>query len=110
MRQAVPVTIGSAEFLIETTEAAADADGGIEPIGDDLFDRPETFDRLRETVEAVSAELVAVWQKVRPAEATVEFGIGADVKTGKLTGILVSGGAAASLKVTLKWTDKPEAR
>ncbi|MGH8877264.1 MAG: CU044_2847 family protein [Stackebrandtia sp.] len=116
MYQAVPVRIGSAEFLVETVTApeevdattAPDDDGGLDgettPIADAPHQQAETFDRVREMIEAISGELVAAWEKSRPAEATVEFGIAADVKAGKLTGLLVGGGAAASLKVTLKWT------
>ena len=109
MRQAVPVKIGSAEFLVEAAESD-EFDGGIEPIGAGLPGEFETFDRIRETIEVVSGELVAALEKAKPTEATVEFGINADIKTGKLTGMLVSGGASASLKVTLKWSTSSEDR
>ncbi|WP_051326372.1 CU044_2847 family protein [Glycomyces tenuis] len=102
MRQTVPVKVGQAEFLVETVADAAD-EGSLRPISGAL-DEPESLDRIRDTVEAVSGELVSVWEKVRPQEATVEFGIAVDVKAGKLTGLLVGGGAAATLKVTLKWS------
>ena len=55
-------------------------------------------------LEAISSELAQAWQVVRPEEATVEFALGVKVKEeSKLTGLLVSGGAEGSLKVTLKW-------
>jgi hypothetical protein len=62
------------------------------------------FDGVRETLEAVAKDLDAVWQKVRPKEATVEFGLSLTVKSGKLTGLIVQGDGSASLKVRLKWT------
>ncbi|MFD0559544.1 hypothetical protein FB566_0188 [Stackebrandtia endophytica] len=112
MRQRIPVKVGNAEFLIETvdetTGTATDwssPDGALTPIGDDAGSEvPESFQQIRAMVEAVAGELTAAWEKVRPDEATVEFGVAADVKSGRLTGLLVSGGASASLKVTLKWT------
>ncbi|WP_100444820.1 CU044_2847 family protein [Glycomyces xiaoerkulensis] len=110
MRQAVPVTIGSAELLVETAEPSqsSESGGGLTPISAQQADMDQTFDRVREAIEAVSGELVSAWEKSRPTEATVEFGIDADLKSGKLTGMLVSGGAAASLKVTLKWASAPD--
>lgn len=113
MRQRVPVKIGNAEFLIETVDQIIDADSDgdsshstLAPVGDTVgaTDTPESFQQIRAMVEAITGELVAAWEKARPDEATVEFGVAADVKAGRLTGLLVSGGASASLKVTLKWT------
>ncbi len=62
-----------------------------------------SFDGVRDTVEALAAELAGVWQRVRPSEATVEFGLNVTAKSGKLTGLLVEGGGEATLKVTLTW-------
>ncbi|MQM28049.1 CU044_2847 family protein [Glycomyces albidus] len=110
MRQVVPVKVGEAEFLVETIDTVDDpdragvGDGGLTPIGEA---GPESFERIRGMIEAVSGELADVWAKVQPQEATVEFGVAADVKSGRLTGLLVSGGAAATLKVTLKWSSSP---
>lgn len=112
MRQVVPVRIGETEFLVETIATVDDPDldapddGGLTPIGDDAG--AESFARLRGMIEAVTGELSAAWAKTKPQEAVVEFGVAADVKAGKLTGLLVSGGAAATLKVTLKWTSVPD--
>ncbi|GAA1665447.1 hypothetical protein GCM10009830_08770 [Glycomyces endophyticus] len=110
MRQVVPVKIGEAEFLVETIDTVDDPDragsgGGLTPIGDG--GGAESFERIRGMIEAVGAELADVWAKVQPQEATVEFGVAADIKSGRLTGLLVSGGAAATLKVTLKWSAAP---
>jgi hypothetical protein len=109
MRQVVPVRIGETEFLVETVTAVdgADAAGGLTPISGAL-PPAESFDRVKDMVQAVTEELTAVWKKARPQEAVVEFGVAADVKAGKLTGLLVGGGAAASLKITLKWTSLPD--
>lgn len=112
MRQVVPVRIGDTEFLVETVttvddpDLGAPGDGGLTPIGDGAG--AESFSRLRGMIEAVTGELSAAWEQTRPHEAVVEFGVAADVKAGRLTGLLVSGGAAATLKVTLKWTRLPD--
>src|SRR5664279_1312275 len=89
------VTAGGAEFYVEVADA-----GGPTTIGpSDAFN----FDGVRQTLEGVAAELGAAWEKVRPAEATVEFGLTLTAKSGKLTGLIVEGGGEASLKVTLTW-------
>lgn len=62
-----------------------------------------SFDGVRDTVEAVAAQLGEVWQKVQPAEASVEFGLALTAKAGKLTGLLVDSEGEASLKVILTW-------
>lgn len=49
------------------------------------------------------AELDQAWNTVKPTEATVEFGLSLTAKSGKLTGLVVEGDAAASLKVTMVW-------
>lgn len=113
MRQVVPVRIGETEFLVETVATVDDPDhaprtgGGLTPIGGGV-PQAEPFDRMKDVIQAVTDELTEVWERARPQEAVVEFGIAADVKAGKLTGLLVSGGAAATLKVTLKWTSLPD--
>jgi Trypsin-co-occurring domain 1 len=64
------------------------------------------FDDVRHTVEAISSQLVRAWEAVRPDQASVEFALSLKVREGRLTGLLVSGGAEASLKVTLTWTNE----
>ena len=67
------------------------------------LDEVLAFDGVRETVQAISSELLKAWRVVRPEEASVEFALTLKAKEGKLTGLLVSGGAEGSLKVTLTW-------
>jgi hypothetical protein len=69
------------------------------------LDEVLSFDGVRRTIEAISSELVSAWRTVRPHEASVGFSLTLKAKEGKLTGLLVSGGAEGSLKVSLKWTD-----
>jgi hypothetical protein len=92
---------GGAEFYVEMTDA-----GGPAAIrGDGIF----SFDGVRSTVEAIATELAQVWDKVKPSEATVEFGLNLTAKSGKLTGLVVEGGGEASLKITLTWTHSADA-
>jgi len=90
------VTAGGAEFYVEVSDG-----GGPVTIGDAS---PLSFDGVRATVEGIATELAQVWQKVKPAEASVAFGLKLTAKSGKLTGLLVEGGGEASLTVTLTWT------
>jgi len=90
-----PVRIGSTTFFVEVA-----AGGGPENVG---VREALSFDGVRDTVEAISNELLQVWDRVKPSEASVEFGLSLTAKTGKLTGLLVEGDGQASLKVTVKW-------
>lgn len=90
-----PVRVGDVEFYV----ALADGGGpGTIGIGDTL-----DFAGVRRTLEAVAAEIDKAWQTVKPTEATVEFGLSLTAKSGKLTGLVVEGGAAANFKVTMVW-------
>jgi hypothetical protein len=94
-----PVRVGDVEFYVSLVER-----GGPETINvRDAFD----FAGVRRTLEAVAGEIDQAWQKVKPTEATVEFGLALTAKSGKLTGLVVEGGAAANFKVTMVWK-KPD--
>jgi len=89
------VAAGGAEFYVEVSD-----NGGPVTIGDV---GPLSFEGVRATVEGIATELAQVWQKVKPAEASVAFGLKLTAKSGKLTGLVVEGGGEASLTVTLTW-------
>ena len=95
MAQVVPVSAGGVEFFAEVEGSSGPSNVGL----DDVL----AFDGVRKTVQAISTELIQAWEVVRPTEASVEFALTLKVKEGRLTGLLVSGGAEGSLKVTLKW-------
>lgn len=94
-RQVERVRVGEVDFFVEVADT-----GGPRTVGvaDAL-----SFDGVRETVEAVATELARVWDQVKPAEARVEFGLSLTAKSGRLTGLVVEGGASASLTVALTW-------
>ncbi len=96
MAQQRLVSAGGAQFYVEVVEA-----GGPAPIRDD--GGPLSFDGVRTAIEGIATELAQVWQRVRPSEASVEFGLKVTGKSGKLTGLLVEGGGEATLSVTLTW-------
>lgn len=89
------VRAGDVEFFVELVDG-----GGALPAS---VANALSFDGVRDTVEAVAAELALVWDRVKPAEASVEFGLSVTTRAGKLTGLLVDADGAASLKVTLTW-------
>jgi len=70
-------------------------------------DRALLFDGVRDTVEAVAGQLAQVWEKVKPSEARVEFGLALTARAGKLTGLLVDADGTASLTVALTWKRPP---
>ncbi len=95
MADRVPVRVGEITFLVEVSSG-----GGPTNVG---MDEVLSFDGVRATVEALASEFAQVWAKVAPHEATVEFGLNIEVKSGKLTGLLVEGKGSGSVKVALKW-------
>lgn len=95
----VLVRAGDTEFFVEVVERPGVATVGL----DDVV----SFQGVREAISAIAGEVAAAWGKVRPSEAKIEFGLNLTAKTGKLAGLLVEGGAEASLKVTVSWTHVP---
>jgi hypothetical protein len=95
MGQAIAVDAGGFTFYADVAQA-----GGAQPVGlDDVL----SFDGVRDTVAAIATQLTQVWERVKPAEASVEFGLALTAKPGRLTGLLVDGSGSASLKVKLTW-------
>ncbi len=101
MRAVELVRIQSTEFFVELAE-----DSGPQSI---QLSEALSFDGIRETVQAIAAELTEVWHKVSPSEASAEFGLSLTVKSGKLTGLLVQGDGSASLKLKLTWRSRADA-
>jgi hypothetical protein len=91
----VPVVADGVEFFAEVEAPSGPSNVSLDEV--------LSFDGVRYTVQAISSELVKAWRVVRPDEASVEFALTLKAKEGKLTGLLVSGGAEGSLKVTLTW-------
>jgi hypothetical protein len=95
VKQQQLVQAGTGVFYAEVEDT-----GGPQTVGlEDVL----AFDGVRETIEAIAAELAGAWEQVKPDEASVEFGLALTAKSGKLTGLLVEGGGSASLKVALTW-------
>lgn len=90
-----PVKIGGAEVLLEMRR----------PTGPTPVDAGEvlSFEPARKAIEAVVSEIGDAIKAARPQEASVEIGFTFTAKSGKLTALIVEGGAEASLKVTLTW-------
>lgn len=96
------VSAGGAQFYVEVADV-----GGPTTIRDD--GAPLSFDGVRATVEGIATELAEVWHRVKPAEASVEFGLKLTAKSGKLTGLIIEGGGEAALTITLTWK-QPETK
>jgi Trypsin-co-occurring domain 1 len=91
----VLVAANGVEFYVEVAEQ-----DGVATVG---LDEVMSFDGVCDTVEAIAGQIAGAWDRVRPTEATVAFGLKLVAKPGKLTGLLVEGGGEASLTVTLTW-------
>jgi hypothetical protein len=98
--ESVPVKAGGTTFYVEVAEHR-----GVGTVGlDDVL----SFEGVRDTVAAISDELKQAFERAKPQEAVVTFGLKVSVKAGKLTGLLVEGGGEASLTVTLTWKRSAE--
>ncbi len=95
MGEVVTAVADGVEFYVEVADEGGPSNVGL----DDVL----SFSGVRATVQAIAGELTSAWAAVRPDEASVEFALKLRAKEGKLTGLLVSGGAEGSLKVTLRW-------
>ena len=89
------VRVGNTEFFVTVVDDGPVQVGAEQPA--------LSFAGVRETLHAVASEVAAVWHEVQPDEATVEFGLSATAKTGKLTGLIVDGGGEAAFKVSMTW-------
>ena len=95
VRQQQLVAMDGVEFYVDVAERA-----GVQTVG---LEDALSFDGVRKMVEAIALSMTSAWQKVKPDEASVMFGLELAVKSGKLTGILVDGSGTTSLNVTLTW-------
>jgi|GEM_PF-490619 len=64
---------------------------------------PSDFRVVCDTIEGVSNAVVAVWEKIRPSKASVEFGLALEGGSGQLISLFAGGKAKAHLTVTLEW-------
>lgn len=70
-----------------------------------------SFEPAKQAIEAIVTELGDAIRKARPEEASVAVGFSFTAKSGKLTALVVEGGAGATLTVTLTWkSEKPEVK
>ena len=62
-----------------------------------------SFKDVTDTVEGIAESLMISLKKVKPQQASVEFGLEVGVESGHLTALLVQGTSTAHLKITLQW-------
>lgn len=70
---------------------------------------PHEFAGVMEAVEGIASGVAGTMAKLRPSEASVEFGLELGVESGNLTALLVKGSAKGNLKITLTWTREESA-
>lgn len=100
MGDQVLVRSGDAQFYVEVEDKGGPQNIGVSAV--------MSLDEVRNTVEAIATQLSTAWEKVKPSEATVEFGLKVIAKSGKLTGLLVEGGGEATLNIKLTWKNSEQ--
>jgi len=73
--------------------------GGEERIGCGIA----SFKEVTDAVEGIAHAVVTTLKKVKPQQASVEFGVEIGVESGQLTALLVKGTSTANLKITMQW-------
>jgi Trypsin-co-occurring domain 1 len=66
-----------------------------------------SFDGVAASIEAVAERVTTALARVKPDNASVEFGVDVGVESGMLTGLIAKGTGNATLKVTLEWKGAP---
>jgi hypothetical protein len=97
MARPVEVREGTVAFYAQVSETD---DSDLQTIG---LDEVMSLDGVQDTIEAIGSRLAMACKRVRPTEATVEFGLKLTARSGKLTGLLVEGGGEATLQVKMTW-------
>lgn len=67
-----------------------------------------SFEGVTDAVQGIAQSIVAIWEKVKPDRATVEFGVQIALQSGKLTAMFVQGSGSADLRITMEWGKKAE--
>src|SRR2546429_9770987 len=62
-----------------------------------------SFKEVTDAVEGIAHAMVTTLKKVKPQQASVEFGVKIGVESGQLTALLVKGTGMANLKIILQW-------
>jgi hypothetical protein len=80
----------------------------VQTVGDghgaaDIADRRWDLEQVQASITKLAELAQRAVVQVAPHEAKVEFGVAIKAEAGKLTGLLVSGGAEANFKITLTW-------
>ncbi|WP_326709619.1 hypothetical protein OG758_09810 [Streptomyces sp. NBC_01474] len=83
------------------------ATDGHDPAQDIAARGVPSLDDVRSAITGMATLARDAVQAVRPDSASVEFGVDVKVESGKLGGLIVSGSANATLKVTLTWNSAP---
>ncbi|GAA3896044.1 hypothetical protein GCM10022244_02560 [Streptomyces gulbargensis] len=93
----VEVGAGGATLRVEARRLAPDE--GLEGFGGRLPD----LSAVTEALSAFAQQIGQALDRAAPDRATVEFGCQLCLDAGRLTALVVQGGAQASLRVTLEW-------
>ncbi|MFE0648691.1 CU044_2847 family protein [Streptomyces sp. NPDC059534] len=105
MPDVTEVAVGDATLYVEARSLGPERefDGELEGLGDHLPD----LSAVTEALSSFAGQIGDALHQAAPDRATVEFGCQLGLAAGKLTALVVSGNANASLRVTLEWTKKP---
>ncbi|MFJ2158173.1 CU044_2847 family protein [Streptomyces sp. NPDC087856] len=93
-----------------TVSIVAVATDGRDPAQDVSARGLPTLDDVSSSITGMASLVRDAVVAVRPTSASVEFGVDVKIESGKLSGLIVSGAANATLKVTLNWESDPAAQ
>ncbi|WP_225804443.1 CU044_2847 family protein [Streptomyces sp. NK15101] len=108
MPDVTKVEVGDATLFVEARRLGPEPDPeGPDPGLEGLGGRLPDLSGVTEALSAFAGRIGESLHQAAPDRATVEFGCQLGLDAGRLTALVVQGGANASLRVTLEWTKAP---
>jgi Trypsin-co-occurring domain 1 len=69
----------------------------------DVANKLPSFSQAMKSLEGMATSLTSIWEKAKPTNASVEFGLEFAWDSGELLAWLVDSSATASMKIRLEW-------
>lgn len=95
--EVVPLWLGD-DTVVHVEVSAASGDEDVSALSERL-----SFRDIADSIRAVASALQGTLRDLKPDKATIEFGIGIGIESGKAVAVLVQGTGSCNVKVTLEW-------
>ena len=105
----VPIKLANGKVIYAEATTLAGKAGKERDVASRRIDlEPQELSNIMQAIEGIASSVYSCLERVRPQEASVEFGLEIGVESGNLTALLVKASGKANLKITLKWSHGSE--